>query len=382
MNWNILAPLPPVSGKDGPAAVYCGPGLNPRIGAVIYADFDGTLFEMSKRSFAGVNVVPIVSVISALGRLATAYGAEIVIVTNQKWKVSADDIRMRLENGLQVLLAQGLPVVAIYASLIDDGYRKPMPGIPMHATANFAQKPLSLIVGDAAGRAGDHSCCDRKLAHNIGAEFLTPEELCGQPKAQFSWGLPTPEYVQQLTYFGGGVPPIPPPRGPELIVMCGFPGSGKSSIAKILERRAGYRRLSADELGSSFNKAISGLRRGESVVIDRVHASVKSRAEYAALAAQLGLFCRCVCIVEPVEVSYHKMMARAALGGPRIDVIVYRTQRKSFAEPTSAEGFHEIVRLDGRIDLDAYADNFPPDVAKEKVGEFVRVLNYQYENAL
>lgn len=34
----------------------------------------------------------------------------------------------------------------------------------------------SFFVGDAAGRAGDHSDTDRKFASNIGLPFFTPEE--------------------------------------------------------------------------------------------------------------------------------------------------------------------------------------------------------------
>jgi bifunctional polynucleotide phosphatase/kinase len=33
----------------------------------------------------------------------------------------------------------------------------------------------SFFVGDAAGRPGDHSSCDRKLATNLGLKFQTPE---------------------------------------------------------------------------------------------------------------------------------------------------------------------------------------------------------------
>jgi predicted kinase len=38
-----------------------------------------------------------------------------------------------------------------------------------------------------------------------------------------------------------------PSRGPRLILVCGLPGSGKTTIAKELERRLGAVRLSADE---------------------------------------------------------------------------------------------------------------------------------------
>ena len=39
----------------------------------------------------------------------------------------------------------------------------------------YIDKDRSFFVGDAAGRPGDHSAADRKLALNVGLQFFTPE---------------------------------------------------------------------------------------------------------------------------------------------------------------------------------------------------------------
>lgn len=72
----------------------------------------------------------------------------------------------------------------------------------------------------------------------------------------------------------------------EMIILCGLPGSGKSTIAKEMETR-GYVRVNQDELGSKktcVRVAEGALKAGHSLVIDRCNFSADQRSTWIALA--------------------------------------------------------------------------------------------------
>lgn len=95
----------------------------------------------------------------------------------------------QLDTPLTVLVAPGY-----------DWRRKPMPGLwadlvaankvelgaracmydasHLRCSNNSTDKSSMFLVGDAAGRDGDHSACDSQWAQNVGIAFKTPEEVC------------------------------------------------------------------------------------------------------------------------------------------------------------------------------------------------------------
>jgi bifunctional polynucleotide phosphatase/kinase len=90
--------------------------------------------------------------------------------------------------------------VLFMAAMKKDMYRKPMTGMWDWLEENNDDVPIdkstSFYIGDAAGRADgwklklkkDHSCSDRKFAHNIQIAFHTPEEFfMKENKAVFEW---------------------------------------------------------------------------------------------------------------------------------------------------------------------------------------------------
>ena len=103
----------------------------------------------------------------------------IVILTNQK-KMLKQDIEIKMIDIIQQLDKLGIPTIFMVANQ-NDYYRKPSTGMIdfFNTTLN---KPISrldkfatFMVGDAAGRKGDHSAADIMLAENFGIHFMTPE---------------------------------------------------------------------------------------------------------------------------------------------------------------------------------------------------------------
>ena len=79
---------------------------------------------------------------------------------------------------------------------------------------NKIKKDKSFFIGDAIGRQHDYSDSDKVFAENIGIPCYCPEQIFHTAT----------EIV--------AIPPIPLTDEKQLIIMMGYPGSGKSTIAK------------------------------------------------------------------------------------------------------------------------------------------------------
>lgn len=119
---------------------------------------------------------------AVLGRLMDlhATGHAICVFSNQAriganpWGAHSRAVRARIDRMLAVL---PVPVV-VFVACNRDEFRKPDRGMWDLFSAEFNRvDDLAgcFFVGDAAGRPGDHSDCDRGFASRIGVRFLTPE---------------------------------------------------------------------------------------------------------------------------------------------------------------------------------------------------------------
>jgi bifunctional polynucleotide phosphatase/kinase len=138
----------------------------------------------------------------------------------------------------------------------------------------------SFYVGDAAGRPHgwkqsmkqDHAASDYKFALNVGMKFHTPEEffhgeqhgeeryLGFDPRSLTSDSLPL--YLPTSTPLVSGTQ--------EMVILVGYPASGKSTFAQFHLESEGYIRVNRDTL-KSIEKcrkyARAALAQGQSVVV-------------------------------------------------------------------------------------------------------------------
>ena len=251
----------------------------------------------------------------------------------------------------------------------EDHNRKPGPAM-WHILTNGLYKNVtvdaanSFYCGDAAGRVGyttlalrekDFSCSDRKFAFSCGLSFMTPEEwLVGTTKpANFTWEGLGPADLDALasnSHPAGGYDVVAEGSAkPELVVMVGFPGSGKSSFFRNFFKPAGYVHANRDTL-KTMDKCVAAadaaLKAGKSVCVDNTSPEPSDRAMYLKVAKQHGVRARVFHMQASKELAWHMNLVRAQLGiSARVSSIGYNIYKGKFREPTTAEGFDAVVKV-------------------------------------
>ncbi|RVD89225.1 uncharacterized protein DFL_000242 [Arthrobotrys flagrans] len=291
-------------------------------------------------------------------------GYRLVIFTNQNGlKASgskADDKLKEWKKKVNyVVTALNLPI-HVYAATETDIYRKPRTGMferylsDLGADASLVDMDSSVFVGDAAGRKGDFSAGDRKFAGNLGLKFLTPEELFLNEKP-----MPYELDLDPASLPRSAVPPAFEKKYPlEVVVLCGRPGSGKSTFTNKYLVPLGYERINQDILKTKdkcIKAAYGFLKEGKSVVIDATNSSRDTRAAWKGVADKTkGATFRCIYLTTPETLCYHNDAARAYSGikslNPEnrtsVGSMAFRTFKSKFQEPHVSEGFKDITVVD------------------------------------
>jgi bifunctional polynucleotide phosphatase/kinase len=291
-------------------------------------------------------------------------GFKICIFTNQAGvenkRITVDEIKKkiimiqaRLEVPMQFFISTGTTI-----------YRKPRTkmwetlqnqfneGVPIDMT-------LSFFVGDAAGRPEnkimkrkkDHSSADRLFALNLNLNFYTPEEHFLGIKKSSSWSRPeyNPKVISSEAKVIESDAEIVSSEQ-ELVIMIGFPASGKSHFCSEHFKTKGYVVINRDTL-NSMQKCVAALEEAlgskKSCVIDNTNPDPASRKKFIEIAKNAGIRVRCFLMTTSYHHSRHNNIFRE-LTDPshsKVNDIVYNTYKNKFVHPDMKEGFAEIVKV-------------------------------------
>ena len=175
----------------------------------------------------------------------------------------------------------------------------------------------SFFCGDALGRATDFADSDLKFGENIGVKVISPETM-----------FPFEETSKMQ---------IKPVEYQELVILMGYPGSGKTTYSKIFED-AGYFIVHGDEhklIKKMIKVGEDAIKNEKSVVFDATNATREKRAVYVELAKKYNLPVRCIF----VNTSLEQSIMRNNLREKPVPKIVYNIYNKNFEEPSEDEGF-------------------------------------------
>lgn len=246
-----------------------------------------------------------------------ADGYSVIVVTNQSKQWKLDQIK-------NVVATIDIPMLIIVA--FEKQHYKPDTKL---WTATIETLPFdcdeSFFVGDALGRKTDHSDSDLIFAKNAGfnsKNIHSPEEFFTLDSYKIE-------------------PPFTKSEKQEMVVMVGYPGSGKSTIAESL---VGYTILSGDQLKTPAKIAKelkAALKRGESVIVDATNATREHRAKYVNIAKDLKIE-KTICVWMTTDIT--ESMRRNALRQQPVPKVVFYLFRKKFEAPEESEGF-EVVKV-------------------------------------
>ncbi|OQR67767.1 bifunctional polynucleotide phosphatase/kinase-like, partial [Tropilaelaps mercedesae] len=362
-------------------------------------DMDGTLITTkSGKSFPeDANDWKLLYPDAVLSSMKELYedGYRCVVFSNQRGLATGKETKNNLQHKFTEIMKQLSVPMTMYLSYGLGIYRKPCDGLwTLFESENGAlDRKTSFYVGDAAGRPKnwqanakkDHSKVDRLFALNFGIRFYTPEEFfLKRSKAKFEMPEFDPKSIFDNRVYGVVVEPAAH-RGTELttierlisdrvelIVLVGYPASGKTTLAREMIEARDYMHVNQDKLGSleSCLKAVKqALEDGKRVIVDNtnvqkdqrkssgvtVHTSTRRLSfvgsvlidtivPYMSAAASLTSLCLCDSNLRQVR---HNNKFRLLTGTDSqhqniTDKTLY-SLRKRFQQPDAEEGFDQIV---------------------------------------
>jgi bifunctional polynucleotide phosphatase/kinase len=247
-------------------------------------------------------------------------GFSVVVFTNQSkpWKV------IQIQYVMQTLQ---IPIFIVVAS--DKCDYKPNPILYDVLVGSVkVTKEQSFFVGDALGRKGDWADSDKVFAQNIGLKCYSPEEFFGvkqEPKA-FE------------------VPRLNLSESKQVIIMVGYPGSGKSSVANHICENTNFVLIQGDVYKTSpkmIKAALPSVKEGKSIIFDATNSSTKKRSEYIEFAKKHDYGVVCIHVSTPLEEAYKRNKLRD--DNKQVPKIAYSVYTKHYNAPSVEEGFELIV---------------------------------------
>ena len=248
-------------------------------------------------------------------------GYMIVVFSNQSKKWKCEQIEM-------VMKQLEIPLFVVIAT--EKSEYKPNPILfNILCGEKVINKEESFFVGDALGRKSDFSDSDKVFAKNINIKWHSPEDIfMNKTKLLVK---PFPKRF------------IPLSIKPEIIIMVGYPGSGKTTISENICKNDNYIRIAGDihKTSSKMRKAaLEYIQQSKSIVFDATHSSIKKRNEFIELGKKHNYEVTCIHVCTSLDISYKRNKSRE--DDKQVPKIAYSVYKKYYEEPTEAEGFKSI----------------------------------------
>lgn len=313
---------------------------------IILFDLDNTLIKFNLKSDTYEYIYPIIPY--KLKELSVTNN--IVIISNQKQlkKKSMYDIFIKK---IEKFMADLNNIhVEIYISICDGIYRKPNVGLYELMRKKYINNVL-YYCGDALGRKGDFNDTDLKFALNLSIKIKSPEEVFLNYSIQnkiIRYPILNKKYYK-FEYT---------PKKKEMIILVGFPGSGKSTISNMIFEDAFckdiyYKIINRDTL-KTLKKCIdlskNCILNNMSLIIDNTNPSKETRKIFIDIAKQYNYTVKVIIINTSYLESLHRNYYRhIQYKTPLIPEIAYRIFKSKYELPNLNEGIQSITIMGTNI---------------------------------
>jgi bifunctional polynucleotide phosphatase/kinase len=243
-------------------------------------------------------------------------GYMIVIFTNQSKTWKYEQIKL-------VIKTLEIPVFIVIAT-DKINYKPNLNLFTTFIKNNKIDKDKSFFIGDALGRKTDFSDSDKIFAENIGIPWFSPENIFNKEIKEINISLD----MFSLS------------NDNEIIIIMGYPGSGKSTIAKKICENEKYIHIEGDVYKTSSNmikKSLDYILQKKSIVFDATNSSIKKRKEYIDLAKKYNYKIKCIHISTSLDISYKQNLNRDDT--KKVPKIAFSVYSKYYEEPNESEGF-------------------------------------------
>ncbi|KAE8877593.1 hypothetical protein PF005_g15217 [Phytophthora fragariae] len=308
------------------------------------------------------------------------------------------------EEPLPAAWFDGLPTTKNTFLPVENYHAPSIPQIDMFMRlCSTSKTPVLVHCGGGKGRAGTMIACYLVAfgfappSPELYQSNIDPNELCFQPamtaaeaiqalRTMRPGSIETEEqeeavgaYCSLLWKRRGVFPPEPaqpPPSRPEvtgksvettdLLVLCGIPGSGKSSFRRALIKRSiasraaprtvradnalyqPWTEIHSDEIGRKGCERTIGQRSLRRAILDRCNGVAADRKKFLGLAATWSQHATAVVFDTPTKLCEARAMQRAdhptLPPGRRVKLAIHQ-HSSTFEYPDLAEGFQTIVRV-------------------------------------
>jgi bifunctional polynucleotide phosphatase/kinase len=270
----------------------------------------------------------------------------IIIISNQKQLNKKDmyDIFIKKINKFLNKLSESNIYLELYISIKNDKYRKPNTSFINILKDKYSGNIL-YYCGDALGRKNDFNDTDLKFALNLSINIKSPEEVfLNKPIENKIIKYPS---LNKITYNFDYIPKLK-----DFIILVGYPGSGKSSIANLIFEKGlcnniYYKIINRDTL-KTIPKCIKeteySIKNNMSIIIDNTNPSKESRKIFIDIAKKYKYNVKVIIVNTSYLESYHRNYYRhTEHNTPIIPLIAYNIFKSKYEKPTLSEGIDSIM---------------------------------------
>lgn len=286
----------------------------------------------------------------------------LVIISNQAGISKGKQDINQWKNKIELILKKVNLPFKVFASIDNDVFRKPYKTLWNLLISNNEIRIESFYCGDACGRKNDFSDTDYKFSLNCDIKFYTPEELFAGSKDNNNYQVTYNVDLKLIEKINKTKIDNFKFVKKDMIIMTGYPGSGKSTfVTKYLES-IGYKRINMDTLKTKakcIKECEKQLDLGNSIVIDNTNPNSDTRKIYIEMAIKKKYNIKSIEMICDQNLAYHTAHYRCYKSQGKIKsipMLVYHKYKKIYQEPNKNEGFNEIIKINfcPPSDLDYY----------------------------